>query len=139
MAIAVVTGNRKDDFLKAADRRRAGTQGFNCPAFGIRKMLIHLIQVACKKSGLVSAGTGTNFNNGRLVVIGVAGEKLNLELSFKFLKLRLVLSQFFARPVYQIRVFTRADNLRGFTDSLFVFASLLSGLQSIFNATSFGV
>ena len=92
-AIWLIAGNAENDlFVATGIVNGFGLQfNFETMSFGVAD--IHAIEVARKKARLITAGTGANFNNGRLVVVRIARNEhfgeFRLCFGEFFLKIRL--------------------------------------------------
>ena len=69
-----------DDFLEAAHRAFARGHDLDFPSLFGRIALVHAKQIACKKSGLVAAGAGADFENDIALVHRILGQQCDTQL-----------------------------------------------------------
>ena len=82
-----LAGDLGDDFLVAAGRRLACRDDGDLPAMGVGIALIHAEEIGREQRGLLAAGSGTDLEDGALLVGQVLGQQLHLKLTFELLDL----------------------------------------------------
>ena len=83
-----LAGDVGDDLLVAAESpTRSPRDDLDLPAHAVGVALIHAEQVAGEQRRLLAAGAGAHFEDGALLVGGILGQELHLELALELLDL----------------------------------------------------
>src|SRR5437762_423600 len=88
LGVNLVALNRGDHFLHAAERGRRAFQNFYFPALRFRVARIHAEKLRGEERGFVAAGSGANFDDDALFVVGIFREQQEFQFA---------LDDFFAR------------------------------------------
>ena len=82
LGIDFVAGNGHDDFFQAAERRRRTFENFHFPALRFRVARVHAEKFGGEESRFVAAGSGANFHDDVLVVVGIFRQQQKLQFAF---------------------------------------------------------
>src|SRR5437867_8088455 len=75
--------DEEDDFLVAADARRAGVHDLDLPALTLGVLRVHPQQVAGEEARLVTSGACADLDEDVLVVVGIARQEQALEIALE--------------------------------------------------------
>ena len=81
LGIDFVPLNRSNHFLHSAKRRRRAFQNFHLPALCFRVARIHAEKLPGKERGFDAAGSGADFDEHALLVVGIFRQQQELELA----------------------------------------------------------
>ena len=85
LGVGSLSVDHADHFLEAADAVLADAHHLHLPVLVLRVVHIHAVKLRRKQSRLVAAGAGADLQDNVLVIVGVLGEKKNLQLLFQIL------------------------------------------------------
>jgi hypothetical protein len=88
-----LAGDARDHLLVAAEIGGGGGDELHAPALILGITLVHADEIAREQGRLVAARAGANFEHGRALIGGVAGQQLQRERAFGLFQRRLVLVQ----------------------------------------------
>mgnify|MGYP007042477910 CR=1 FL=1 len=71
VAVDVAAGHHEDDFFETTKPRRTGIHEFHAPPLGFGIAGVHAEKVPSKKGRFIAAGTGADFHDDVLFIIGV--------------------------------------------------------------------
>jgi hypothetical protein len=94
-----------DDFLQAADRGLRRGEHFDLPAPGFGVAVVHAEHLVGEQGGLVAAGTGADFKDDVLLVVGILGQQQDLEILFGLGEAGFECRQFFLGVGAHVSVF----------------------------------
>ena len=88
MAVDVAAGHHEDDFFETTKPRRTGIHEFHAPPLGFGIAGVHAEKVPSKKGRFIAAGTGADFHDDVLFIIGVFRQKEDGQPLFIVFQLR---------------------------------------------------
>ena len=107
-----LTFNQSNDFLQSASRRFGSRQNLHLPALGLGVSGVHAKQFRRKQSSLVATSSCPDFQNHILLIIGILGQKQNLEFFFDPADARLQFVQLLLSIGAHIRILLVASTAR---------------------------
>src|SRR5579883_382261 len=119
LRIDLVALNGRDDFLQSAEVRGGAFEDLDFPTLGFSVARIHAEEFAGEESGFITPGTRANLDEDVFFVVGVLGQKQELEFLFDA---RLALGELFflfVRELAHFGVLGFEDHLAGAGQVLF--------------------
>ena len=136
LGIDFVALNGGDDFFHAPLRGRRAFHDFDFPALGFGVAGIHAEKIAGENAGLVAAGAGADFDDDVFVVVGILGDKQQLQFALDLLLAGGELAFLFLGHVAHVGVFGLDDHLARAGEVLFDLLELAVLVDDLFE---FGV